>query len=219
MEKTQHRTGCHIRWIAEWYLGTLKYQYNGNDEAVGNGQGCIELFKGKIYMVNFGRRDNGTHRTVCWTHAARSGLEWEVWLKRSSLRKMLELSLDKLAMSYLRFLSLWCQSFRYSVAVGVWNSGVTRNSSGIGNIVLGLTMVHLRRGSQDGRRRGLFCFWVKSTNHGVPDLDSSFPADMGNQRIECGVAFGTRDCIASAPSVSRCVGIVEIGEPGESPER
>lgn len=47
--------------------------------------------------------------------------------------------------------------------------------------------------------------WVKLTGTGVPNLDSIFPAGIGNQRIGRGEGFDDKVCIAPTLFVSRCV--------------
>lgn len=72
---------------------------------------------------------------------------------------------------------------------------------------------------QGRQQRCLLRLWVTSLANGDPDLDGSFLAWKGDHLIGWGRAFVERACVLSAPSDSRCIGNVIIGELSEEPVR
>lgn len=82
-----------------------------------------------------------------------------------------------------------------------------------------VVIVYPRGRTQGCQWRGLVCLWVKRTDTGEHDLDSSSPKVIGNQLLRWGGALGDQVCVSSALSTGVCIGNVVVGGPGEEPER
>lgn len=72
-----------------------------------------------------------------------------------------------------------------------------------------------RWGVQRGHWRGFVYLRIERTGAGAQDLDSIFLAGIGNPYTRWSSPFGDNAWDASAISVSRYLGNVAIGEPGE----
>lgn len=104
----QNQTGHHMRWIGECKLTSLRSQYNAEGEAAGGNRGWTRLFEWWNFMMNYGERDNGTHKNGHWTQLAGVGLNWKMWLDervraRSAVSSQMRLRWMTCVLSYIDF--------------------------------------------------------------------------------------------------------------------